>query len=234
MIKADFHAHTWYSGDSLTSPAKFVASARRAGLDRAAVTDHGTIEGALETHSLAPELIIVGEEIRCACDTELIGLYLTEQIPNGLSLTATADRIRSQGGIIYAPHPFAYLSDIERRAQRLLAIADIIEIFNSRAFYPPWNRRALEYVARHGLRGAASSDAHMPWELGRAYNNLPTFSNAEELRAAMAHAAPVAVHRGSAFVHVGSVGLHAVRRLFRRGHGVPFKRPAGQAPYHGG
>src|SRR5689334_6323857 len=109
VLRVDLHSHTWYSGDSLTSPETLVRRARAAGLDRIAVTDHGAIEGAFAARGFDPELVIVGEEIRCGCGTDVIGLFLQELIPVGLSLRETASRIREQGGVVYAPHPFAYL-----------------------------------------------------------------------------------------------------------------------------
>src|SRR5262245_23225637 len=136
-IRVDLHSHTWHSGDSLTSPAALVRRARAVGLDRIAVTDHGAIEGAFEARALDPELVIVGEEIKCACGTDVIGLFLSELIPVGQTLEATARQIHDQGGVVYAPHPYAYITRPRRRAADVLAVADVVEVFNSRASYKP-------------------------------------------------------------------------------------------------
>ena len=77
-MRVDLHSHTRYSLDATTTPQQLVQRAREAGLDRIAVTDHGEIEGALRARELDPALVIVGEEIRCRCGVELIGLFLTE------------------------------------------------------------------------------------------------------------------------------------------------------------
>ena len=64
-IRVDLHTHTRQSPDASLRPAELVRRARDAGLNRIAVTDHGEIDGALEARELAPDLVIVGEEIRC-------------------------------------------------------------------------------------------------------------------------------------------------------------------------
>lgn len=233
----DLHTHTWYSADSSMSPAVLVRRARAAGLNRVAVTDHGTISGALEAQALDAELIIIGEEVRCAGGVELIGLFLTERIANGLSAQITAQRIREQGGIVYAPHPFAYLHHISRTTDELLRVADIVEVFNSRAFYPPWNRQAQRRALELGLRMATSSDAHMPWELGRAYSEVPAFETAGELLEAMWQAEQRIRTRATPLIHALSIGLSMLRHMAGRGHGTPLMsavaRPATGRASHG-
>jgi predicted metal-dependent phosphoesterase TrpH len=210
-IRADFHCHTRLSADALTSPAELIERATAAGIDRIAITDHGEIDGALAAHALDPARIIVGEEIRCRGGTELIGLYLHERIPYGLTVEETAARIRAQGGLVYAPHPYAYIRHPAHHAERALAVADIVEVFNSRAFLPAWNRLAREAAANRGTAVAASSDGHFPHEIGRAYTTLPWFDDAESLRAALAYAAPHGIRAATPFVHVASLSLKAAR-----------------------
>lgn len=215
-VRVDLHAHTWFSPDSVTSPAVLVERALEAGLDRIAVTDHGEIDGALEARSLAPELVIVGEEIRCACRTELIGLFLEERVPQGLSLGETVERIRDQDGVVYAPHPFAYLTRTWSRARRTFAVADVVEAYNSRAFWTPWNRRALRTAEENDIPVGAGSDAHFPEEIGQAYAEMPRFRGVSEFRRAIPEGRPVGVGLSHPGVHVVSAGLKAVRML---GHG---------------
>ncbi len=212
-LRVDLHCHTSFSPDSTTSPARLVERARQVGLDRVAVTDHGEVEGAILARRLAPELVIVGQEVRCADRTELIGLFLRERVPPGLSLEETAARIRAQGGVVYLPHPYAYLTWPNRRAERALALADAVEAFNARAFWPSWNRRARRAGADAGLPLGAGSDAHFPGEVGRAYTELPDFDGPAAFRAALASARPVGRSLSSPAVHVASAVLKAARRL---------------------
>lgn len=222
MLRIDLHTHTRCSRDSVLEPAELVRRARQAGLDRIAVTDHNRMDGAWEAHALDPSLIIPGEEIDCADGSDVIGLFLHEAIPPGLAVEEVAERIRAQGGIVYAPHPFAYLRRSARRAERVLAVADVVEVFNSRAFWPPWNRRALRAAREKGLALAASSDGHFAHEIGRAWTELPAFGNAAELRAALADARPRGVQVSSPFVHAASLGINLAKQI-----GVlPYRRDA--------
>ena len=83
MLRVEFHCHTVYSSDSLMRPEDLVRVCRKKGIDRLVVTDHNTIRGALEAKSIDPELVIVGEEIRTSRG-ELLGAFMTEEIPRGL------------------------------------------------------------------------------------------------------------------------------------------------------
>ena len=157
------------------SPARLVRQARSVGLDRVAITDHGAIDGALEAYALDPDLVIVGEEVKCANGAHMIGLFLQERIPNGLPVSETAQLIRDQGGVVYAPHPYAYLRDPVRRTEAVLEVADVVETFNARAFAPSWNPRAAAAAAQRGLPSFAGTDGHFPWEIGRANTVLPAF-----------------------------------------------------------
>ena len=209
----DLHAHTCWSTDASTTPAELVERAAEEDIGRIAVTDHGEIEGALRARAIDPNRVIVGEEIRCAGRTELIGLFLHERIPNGLSVEETAERIRDQGGIVYAPHPWAYAYRPGWHARRSIAVADVVEIFNSRAFWGRWNRLALQHATRERRVMAASSDAHFPQEIGRARTILPAFDGPNGLLDALSSGEPVAHAVGSPFLHVASVLLAARRRL---------------------
>ncbi|MEJ2238302.1 MAG: PHP-associated domain-containing protein, partial [Gemmatimonadales bacterium] len=166
-----------------------------------------------------PDRIIVGEEINCRCGTHLIGLFLLEHVPSGLSIEQTADRIRQQGALVYAPHPFAYIRRSTERARRAVAASDVVEVFNSRAFLPPWNNRAAALAHGRALPVAASSDAHFPWEVGRAYTELPEFETADEFRESLLLAQPVGRQTGSPWLHVASMVVAKTRWL--AGHRRP-------------
>lgn len=212
-IRVDLHSHTVFSPDARTEPADLVERAAEVGLARIAVTDHGEIEGALLARELDPERVVVGEEIRCRCRTELIALFLEERIPQGLSLEETVERIRDQDGAVYAPHPFAYAIVPGWHAARALRVADAVEAFNSRAFLPFWNEQAREAARRRGIPAAAGSDAHFPVELGRAYTEMPRFTGAREFLAVLPEARAVGVRLGSPALHLSSAALKASRAL---------------------
>lgn len=209
------------------SPAELVERSRAAGLDRIAVTDHDALEGALRARELAPGRVIVGEEVSCRGGAELIGLFLEERVPPGLAVDEAAARIREQGGVVYAPHPFAYLVATGRRARAVLSAADALETVNARAFWPGWNRRAREAAGSRGLPGLAGSDAHFPAEVGRAFTRMPAFGGAAEFRASLGEAEPVLRVSTSPAYHVASVTLRGLRWITPGRRGSKGPRPAG-------
>ncbi len=109
-LRLDLHNHTSFSSDGLMSPAELLAAAGRNNVDCIAVTDHNTLEGALwalELSQADPSLprVIPGIEVSTA-DGDVIGLYVREPIPSGLSVAETMDLIREQDGLVYLPHPY--------------------------------------------------------------------------------------------------------------------------------
>ncbi len=186
LIRADLHNHTHYSPDSILSPEHLLRRARKRKLDAVAVTDHNTIRGGLAARELAerecPEVrIIVGEEVRTR-DGEILGLFLTEEVPRGLSAAETVDRIKAQGGLAGAPHPYdSFRSGLDERVMRELAPQlDFIEGLNARMILAMHNDRACGFAAKHGLPLSAASDAHSPREIGRAYVEMPDFETPQQ------------------------------------------------------
>jgi predicted metal-dependent phosphoesterase TrpH len=177
LIKADLHLHTIYSGDSRSRLEQIIARCNEVGINCIAVTDHNTIAGAVEMRKIAPFKVIVGEEIHTA-NGEVIGYFLTQEIPKGLSPAETVRRIREQGGLVAVPHPFDRLrgSAIQRPAlEAILPDIDIIEVLNARSILRRYNTMAKRFAQKHGLVASAGSDAHTPGEIGRAYVEMPDF-----------------------------------------------------------
>jgi predicted metal-dependent phosphoesterase TrpH len=63
LWNCDLHSHTLWSKDCLSDFERIIEICQRRGIDRLAITDHNTADGALKMQQLAPDLIIVGEEI---------------------------------------------------------------------------------------------------------------------------------------------------------------------------
>ncbi len=103
-MRIDLHCHTHYSGDSLSTLGAILKRMDDRNLDMVAITDHNTIAGAQAFHAQAPDRFLVGEEIKSR-QGEVIGLFLEEEVPAGLTLQETIDRIRDQGGLVGASHP---------------------------------------------------------------------------------------------------------------------------------
>ncbi len=185
-LRIDLHTHTHYSPDGITSPQRFVTACRRKGITCVAVTDHNTIRGALAVNEIAPFRVIVGAEIRSR-EGEIIGLFLSEEVPPGLSAQETIERIRAQDGIVSLPHPldrFRGGVGAERLA-RLAPLVDIVEVMNARTTLARDNDEAARLAEKHGLVAIAVSDAHSPWEIGQAYVEADSFESPQELLEAL-------------------------------------------------
>lgn len=175
-LRADLHTHTYYSPDSILSPRSLVAKCQRLGIGCVAVTDHNTVRGGLAVREIADFPVIVGEEVRSA-DGEIIGLFLSQDVPPGLSAAETIRLIRDQGGLVGVPHPFDSLRSALRPdvAESVAGDIDFVETLNARIVIPVHNKRAAEFARKHGLPASAGSDAHSGREVGRAYVEMQRF-----------------------------------------------------------
>lgn len=209
MLKADLHVHTAYSSDSITPLKVVVSRCLQIGINCIAVTDHNTIFGALKLRELAPFTVIIGEEIATRSG-EIIGYFLYEEIPSGLTAEETIRRIKEQGGLVCIPHPCDSLRFSRLRyktLERLLPHIDIIEVFNSRVLLPRDNLRARLLALSSGLLASAGSDAHTAPEIGNAYVVMPEFNDKEEFRLALA--------KGTLFCQSAGLWVHFWSTLAR-------------------
>ena len=186
LIRADLHNHTHFSPDSILTPKQFVREAKRRGLDVAAITDHNTIRGALAVRELADFPVIIGEEVRSE-EGEILGLFLSDEIPKGLSAGDTIARIKAQGGIAGIPHPFDSLRSALREDAILAFIdqIDFVEGLNARMVFSSHNDKGRKFAESRGLPVSAASDAHSPWEVGRAWVEMPFFEGPGDFLAAL-------------------------------------------------
>jgi predicted metal-dependent phosphoesterase TrpH len=184
FLLVDFHTHTCYSNDSLTTPAKLIETARRKGIDRVAVTDHNTIEGALIAVELDPELVIVGEEIETT-EGEILAFYVKDEIQPGLPPMDVIQRLREQDAFISISHPFDPTRKGGWRVEALLEIVpyiDAIETFNARVLFPWYNWRCDRFAQEQGLPSTHGSDAHAAFEIGRGSLWVPHFEDSASLK----------------------------------------------------
>lgn len=204
VLRVDLHIHTRASYDCLSDYADVVATARARKLDRIAITDHNEIDGALRARDMAPDLVIVGEEVKTAEGVDLSGLFLNERIPPGTPALETAQAIRGQGGLVYVPHPFAGGKGTGPEVLETIApYVDAVEIFNARLHRETLNRRAREWAEERGLPGGAGSDAHTLREIGRGVIEVPEFSDRHGFLAALRQGRVVG-RSSSYLVHLAS------------------------------
>ena len=184
-IVADLHMHTNWSHDCSIEPAALVDHAEAEGLGAIAVTDHNVFGGALEAADLARHrdlLVIPGEEVKTDRDGEVIGLFLREEIPRGMSFEDTVAAIREQEGVVYVPHPFDRMHAIPAPAtlHRHLPEVDVLEVYNARLLFDAYNDEALRFARKYGLLHGAGSDAHVLQGVGTGALRMRRFDGPEE------------------------------------------------------
>jgi predicted metal-dependent phosphoesterase TrpH len=166
-ILADLHLHTSWSADCSVEVEDLLDHAESAGLGAIAVTDHNVFGGALEAVELARGrnlIVIPGEEVKTDGQGEVIGLFLSEEIPRGMSFADTIAAIKAQGGLVYLPHPFDRMHSIPDPAtlHRNLGDVDVFEVYNARLLFEAYNDEALRFARKYNLMMGAGSDAHVP------------------------------------------------------------------------
>ena len=184
-IHADLHLHTNWSHDCQIPVDELLGHAEAIGLGAIAVTDHNVFGGALEAVEAARgrDLIVIpGEEVKTDGQGEVIGLFLSEEIPRGLSFGETIAAIHDQGGIAYLPHPFDRLHAIPDPAtlHRHLEELDVLEVYNARLLFEGYNDEALRFARKYGLTMGAGSDAHVLQGVGTGGLRMRAFDGRDE------------------------------------------------------
>ncbi len=183
LIDVDLHMHTDHSYDCATPVEVLLAEARQRGLGAIAVTDHNEISGALDARAKADGVkVIVGEEVKTGDQGEVIGLFIEEKIPRGMTLQETIAEIRRQGGLVYVPHPFDRLHSVPDYEHLLdvLDEVDAIEVFNPRVAIAEFNDEAVRFAAKYRVPAGAGSDAHVPQGLGSVRIRMRDFDGPDE------------------------------------------------------
>lgn len=203
-------------------PEAIVRTCVRRGIGCIAITDHNRLCAAQELQRLAPFTVIAGEEIKTT-HGEIIGLFLQDEIARGQSPERTIEEIKAQGGLVYVPHPFDRVRNGAIEPDVLPEIidqVDVIEVLNSRTTFPEDQRMADRFALEHGKLRGAGSDAHVSWELGGSYVEMPEFQGAEEFKRALA-AGTIHGNLAGPMAHIASTLIRLRKkyraRLLRRG-----------------
>ena len=184
-IACDLHMHTHWSHDCSIAVPELLDHAEAIGLGAIAVTDHNVFGGAREAAELARRrrlTVIPGEEVKTDGQGEVIGLFLTEEIPRGMSFGDTIAAIREQGGLVYVPHPFDRMHAIPEplTLHRHLAEIDVFEVYNARLLFEAYNDEALRFARKYNLTAGAGSDAHVLQGVGTGALRMRAFHGPEE------------------------------------------------------
>jgi predicted metal-dependent phosphoesterase TrpH/glycosyltransferase involved in cell wall biosynthesis len=183
-VLCDLHMHTEHSHDCAVPVPDLLDYAEAQGLGAIAITDHNVFAGAREAVELARGralTVIPGEEVKTTAG-EVIGLFLDEEVPRGMSMGETIAAIREQGGIVYLPHPFDRLHTIPDAPtlHRHLPEIDVFEVYNARLLFEGFNDEALRFARKYNLTMGAGSDAHVLQGVGTGLVRMRAFETPEE------------------------------------------------------
>jgi len=206
LIEVDLHMHTDHSGDCATPVEVLLQTARDRGLGAIAITDHNEVSGALEAAEIAAGMddlkVIVAEEVKTAEQGEVIGLFLKEKIPKGLSMAETVAAIREQGGLVYVPHPFDRFHSVPDYEHLLDMVEeiDLLEVFNPRVALTSFNEEAVRFAGKYRIVPAAGSDSHVAQGLGSVRQRIHDFDGPAEFLEAMRDADITRKHKNLVYV----------------------------------
>ena len=206
LIEVDLHMHTDHSGDCATPVDVLLQTARDRGLGAIAITDHNEVSGALEAREIAKGMddikVIVAEEVKTAEQGEVIGLFLEEKIPKGLTMAETIREIRAQGGLVYVPHPFDRFHSVPDYEHLLDMVEeiDLLEVFNPRVAVTSFNEEAVRFARKYRIVPAAGSDSHVAQGLGSVRQRIHDFDGPAEFLEAMRDADITRKHKNLVYV----------------------------------
>jgi predicted metal-dependent phosphoesterase TrpH len=206
LIEVDLHMHTDHSPDCATPVDVLLKTARDRGLGAIAITDHNEVSGALEARRIAAEMggikVIVAEEVKTAEQGEVIGLFLEEKIPRGLTMAETIAEIRRQGGLVYVPHPFDRFHSVPDYEHLLGMVeeVDILEVFNPRVALTAFNEEAERFARKYRIVPGAGSDSHVAQGLGSVRVRIHDFDGPAEFLEAMRDADITRKHKNLVYV----------------------------------
>lgn len=181
IFKVQLHNHTKFSKDSILPFCCILYLCKLENIDYIAITDHDNIAGAIAFREYCKRKkaslnVIIGEEIMTV-DGEIIGLYMTRDIPGGLTASETIGLLKEQGAVIYIPHPY----DIRRKKTVLKEsiiceyVEDIhcIECWNGRNSHTSYGLQQEKIAQKYNIKSVVGADAHTFWEFGKNVMYFP-------------------------------------------------------------
>ncbi|MCP9491062.1 MAG: glycosyltransferase [Solirubrobacteraceae bacterium MAG38_C4-C5] len=170
-----------------TPPEEVYALAKRRGMDFVTITDHDTIDGALELTDRYDDAF-VSVELTCAFRAEPQHVHVLcwgidpDQFARlrerSGDVEAVAEELREQDIACALAHPFYAVEAplLPRHRRRLARLFPVWETRNgSRA--RELNAPAAVYIETHGGTGVAGSDDHAGVDIGRTYTETPLASD---------------------------------------------------------
>lgn len=210
--------HTYHSIDSCTSYDQLITACQKKSINCVALADHGTTLGARELSRIAPFKVIVCEEVMTPFG-EIMGMFLSEDIPDKITVEDTIRLIKDQKGLVCIPHPF----DLARpsafrnlkKLESIMDSVDIIEVFNSRSLYPSSDKKAADLAKCYHKIMSAGTDAHTPAEIGYVNVEMDDFSSSSEFLVSLSKAR-ISGRKSSVLTHLISTTTRLRKQNTRR------------------
>ncbi len=217
-MKADLHVHSTHSDDGHQTVEELLKRCEELGIGVVAITDHNTLKAHQNGGPRSKVIVIPAMEIT-AEEGHILAFGVKEEVPRGLGVTETLERIHRAGGIAIAAHPFRWWSGLGEGNIKSNDF-DAIETINGRSKKRA-NSQAHRLARKMGLPGIGGSDAHNVNSIGRAYTEVPDDSKTyqdviQAIKDRKCKAVGKNLSSSESFGH-GAIGI---TRWFRRG----FKR----------
>ncbi len=246
--RADLHCHSTASQVSklgvqraaglpecATPPEEVYELAKRRGMDFVTITDHDTIDGALEIAD-RPD-VFVSEELTAsfAGEPQAVHVLCFGITPDDHEwLQANSGDVEECAGYLHGnriacalAHPFyAVAAPLEARHRRRLA--QLFEVWETRngSRAHELNQPAAVYVDTHGGIGVGGSDDHAGVDVGRTFTRTPAAASpAEFLEHLRAGRAEAEGKQGSAAKWTHAAIALATRSLIAKGDDAPGPSP---------
>ena len=199
-INAELHCHNSFSNfhvgeeeppyDCNISIRDQLDRSYNLGLDTIFVTNHNTLDGYHQLleykndHEKFKKIdVFPAEEITIDTGAHVLAYGIHDEIPAGISLGEVIDKVRSQGGVSSAPHPFSLLDALRDSAKK----CDMVEVFNSNNVDILSNAKATQFALDNKMIQVAGSDSHVLSTLGRCVNVIDSENNLDAILQAMKH-----------------------------------------------
>ena len=160
----------------------------RLGLDAIFVTNHNTLDGYNQLlqykkdHSKFQNIAILpAEEITIDTGAHVLAYGIHEEIKPGITLDELIDKVRDQGGISSAPHPFSLLDALRDDAKK----CDMVEVFNSNNVDVLSNAKAMQFAIDNNMTQVSGSDSHVLSTLGRCVNVIESENKLDDILQSM-------------------------------------------------
>jgi predicted metal-dependent phosphoesterase TrpH len=145
-----------------------IEAAIKKGLDGMIITDHDSVRGGLvgrkEARTFKDFRVVPGAEVT-SLSGHILAIGVETDIPKGLSVDETIERIHDLGGISVTSHPFS--NRVRPSLEEQCLETDAVEVFNATNTLLA-NRRAISLAEAQNRPRTAGSDAHWTRLVGKA------------------------------------------------------------------